>query len=84
MAGYSIYDKTTIETKFGVYKHGETLSNTSERNAAVYEDFNWYETEEEAREHGKISAYYFHYPANKGFYFRHNLYLKFNLHVRQL
>ena len=81
MAGYSIYDKTTIETKFGVYKHGETLSNTSERNAAVYEDFNWYETEEEAREHGKISAYYFHYPANKGFYFRHNLYLKFNTKV---
>ncbi len=58
----------TVIVKYGIYKLNPTVGlNTDELvNDAVYEDFDWYSTLAEAKEHGEPCAIYILEPENKG------------------
>ena len=85
MLGYQAYDTSTIKSYFGVYKNdNENGPQTPKQlNAAVYEDFDWYEDIDEAKTHGSVSAFYFTYPANEGKRFRYYIGNRFRTHVSE-
>ena len=61
-------DSSTITVKFGVLKSNPEIGLCGEEavNNAVYEDFDWYSTLAEAKEHGEPTAIYKNEPKNYG------------------
>ena len=74
---YSNNNYQTAVTRYGVLKSNPQngLVGDAAVNAAVYEDFDWYETETEANSHGIISAIYDDYRDLIGFGASEYLYL---------
>ena len=77
------YDTRDNVIQFGVYKAApmEGLIDEKKMQAAVYEDFNWYSTIEEAAEHGKVTAFYLWFLNNRGNGIRYTFNNKFIAHV---
>lgn len=77
--GFPTYSWDNLEIKYGVHKTNKSTGITSieEINSALYENFDWYSTPEEAKKNGKIAAMYINDPDNKGYKIVRNYYIKF-------
>lgn len=64
--GFQSLDTSTIITKFGVYKNDRVNGPTSStnRNKAYLEDYDWYNSYEDAKRTGNITALYMRYVGN--------------------
>ena len=85
MLGFSSYSTEGMKDYFGVYKEdNDNGPQTLEKiNSATYDDFDWYESYEEAETHGKVSGYKFVFPENKGRNYRYVIYNKFKAKVTE-
>ena len=77
--GFPTYSWDELEIKYGVHKINKSSAITSIEgiNAAMYEDFDWYSTSEEAIQNGKIAAVFVDDPENRGYQIARNYYFKF-------
>lgn len=70
-----------IKVKYGVYKGNRNLGITDDAlvNEAVYDDFSWYDTPQEAKENGTIAAVYMNDPDYRGYRNSRNISLRFEV-----
>ncbi len=66
--GPYLNDIKTVTCKIGVYKANPNVGLDTDElvNNALYEDFDWYDSIAEAKEHGVPTAIFFDDPKNKG------------------
>ena len=79
--GVPLDPQENIEIKYGIYKYGRTtgIINDEDVNNAIYDDFEWFDSAEEAMEKGKIAAVYMTDPDYGGYRNSRQLELKFEV-----
>ena len=67
IVGFPTYE-WNLSKYYGIYKTDPEngIQGLSEMNSAQHEDFDWYETQEEAATHGKVTAMFIEDPDNMG------------------
>ncbi|MDO4283590.1 MAG: Cna B-type domain-containing protein, partial [Clostridia bacterium] len=78
--GFPIFSRENIEFKYGVYKKNIVSGITTDElvEKADMDDFEWYDTLEEAKENGRITAFYFDDPDYLGY----KIYRQFDLRFK--
>jgi len=66
--GFDIIPTTNIKVSYGIYKANRTngITTNEQSNAALYSDFDWYNSYSTASTHGTVSAVYVNDPDNIG------------------
>lgn len=78
--GYPSASQENIKYYFGIYKSNpsEGITDNTDVNGALYEDFNWFENLEEAKRNGKVSAIYINDPDMIGYTTQRDIKLRFS------